>query len=137
MGSLTPSQRARLAITALLLVAAANLYLLQDVAQLWRPDDSSGAEPAAYLAKLAPLQQLLPPDAQLGYINPSLHNDAASKRDLFLTRYALVPRCVVAGSEPPLVLVAGDAPADLVPAATLLSDVGNGLRLYRRSAAPR
>jgi hypothetical protein len=138
LSSLTPPQRARLAIAALLLVSCGNLYLVEDVVQLWRPEDASGREPDAYIEKLAALQALLPPDAHVGYVNPTLRSDSASKRDLFLVRYALVPRCVAQGSELALVLVGGDAPGAVGSGAPtqLRADLGNGFRLYQRLAPP-
>lgn len=136
LSSLTPPQRVRVAVAALLLVSCGNLYLVKDVAQLWRPDEEGGGEPAAYIEKLAALQRLLPPDAHIGYVNPTVQSDSASRRDLFLTRYALVPRCVAAGMEFPLLLVRGDAPIAVSSGATLLNDLGNGFRLYRRGAPP-
>jgi len=138
LSSLTPPQRARVAITALLLVACGNLYLVKDVGQLWRPDDASGGAPEAYIEALAALQPLLPPDAHIGYVNPTLHSDSARKRDLFLVRYALVPRCIAPGSEFALVLVGGDAPGGVGSGAAtqLLADLGNGFRLYQRVAPP-
>ena len=133
---LTPQQRARVALSALLLVSAGNAYLgVNAVEKVGTP--KRGGTPDPYIEEFAELRRLVPPDARIGYLNLSLTDPAHRKRDLFLARYALAPRCVVADLFPPLLLVGGEASIDVgAGPVELLSDLGNGFRLYRHLTPP-
>lgn len=135
--ALTAQQRARLAIAILLTVAAGNAYLgPKALVRIGMP--KHGGTPDPYIEELAELRALLPPDAQIGYANPSISEAAVRKRDQFLTRYALAPRCVGPAPLPPLLLVGGDwAPGSAASAEVeLVRDLGNGFRVYRHLQPP-
>lgn len=132
---LTPPQRARLAVGVLLAVSVANAYLIgKDVWRLLDPGESIAWEVAPYIEQLAALRQRLPPDARISYVS-TIAEAADNKRDLFLARYALAPRCVVSDGDAPLRLVHG-APASAADAAMLVVDLGNGFRLYQTGGPP-
>jgi hypothetical protein len=134
---LTSHQRARLAVAILLVVAAGNAYL-GPKALLRIGMSKHGGRPDPYIAELAGLRGLLPPDARIGYANPGISDAAVRKRDQFLTRYALAPRCVGPAPLPPWLLVGGDASPGSAASAevALVRDLDNGFRLYRHLPPP-
>jgi hypothetical protein len=132
---LTPLRRTRLAVGTLLAVSVANAYLIgKDVWRLLAPGEEIAWEVMPYIEQLAPLREQLPADARISFVS-AVAEAAGSKRDLFLTRYALAPRCVVPDGDAPLLLVHG-APAAAAEAAMLVVDLGNGFRLYRTGGPP-
>jgi hypothetical protein len=129
--------RARLAVIGLLGVCTGNVYVLRDVARLRHRGDELLWDPQVYSARLTPVRELVPGDSRIGYVNPGLQDDGAKRQDLFATRYALVPICVIPGTDQPLVLVAGHAMAALdSEGTTVLSDPQQRWRLIRRTVAP-
>lgn len=133
--ALTAHRRARLAIGILLAVAAGNAYL-GPKALLRIGTAKHGATPAPYIAALAELRALLPPDARIGYANPDIADAAVRKRDQFLTRYALAPRCVGAVPQSAWLLIGGASTPASAATVGLVRDLGNGFRLYRRLQPP-
>ena len=127
---------ARLAVVGLLCVCAGNVYVLRDIARLRHRGDELW-DPQVYSARLARVRELLPGDSRIGYVNTALQDDGARRQDLFATRYALLPICVVPGTDEPLVLIAGDATPPMDGEyTTVISDPQYGWRLVRRIAAP-
>lgn len=125
----TPQRRAYLALALLLGACAGNLYLARDVARLWKPEPLLW-EPEPYIERLAAVGTALPPDARLGYVNRA-HATAPSERDLFAVRFALTPRCVVAGPDAPYLLVQ-DVPGTDIDSggrAVLVDEPSRGLKL--------
>lgn len=128
------AQRARLAVSLLLLVAAGNAHL--GIHTLQKLDKTKeGGAPDPYIAALADVRRRLPSDARVGYLNTNLTDADKRKRDLFLVRYAVAPVCLAEGAQSSLVLVNGNATLDPQraggSAGELLEDFGNGFRLYR------
>jgi hypothetical protein len=129
--------RARLAVIGLLCVCAGNVYVLRDVARLRHRGDELW-DPQDYIARLTPVRELLPGGSRIGYVNTALHDDGAKRQDLFATRYALAPICVVPGPDQPLVLLAGDVSSQLDGGGhtPVLDDPQHRWRLVRRTDAP-
>lgn len=132
------AQRARIAIWVVLVVACGNVYLLADAVRRWWREEPVAWQPEPYIEHLALLRESLPRDSRIGYVSTVLHDEGSRRRDLFLVRYALAPRCVLAGSDAELVLVYGAAATavELHPQMALVRDLGNGFQLYRRLRAP-
>ncbi|MEO8606046.1 MAG: hypothetical protein ABI629_25980 [bacterium] len=135
-GSLTAQQRTRFALGLLLLVAAGNAHLIvAELMRLWDPGDDLTWEVQPYIERLAELRRQLPLDAHVLYHPEGGVLEGDGRRELFLVRYALAPRCVTGSGAAPLVLVHG-APGDDLRGMTPVIDVGGGFRLYAEKAAP-
>ena len=128
----TPSARARAAVVGLLIVCAGNVYTVRDVMRLRQAGAPLDWDPRAYAERLANVRPLVPLGARLGYVNPRLPGDIARRQDLFATRYALIPLCVVPGADEPYVLQ-GDLtlPID-ADHVTIREDPQHGWRLVER-----
>ena len=134
----TPPRRARAAIVALLLACAGDVYMLRDVALLWRPASTLLWEPDDYAARFHAVRPLLPPDARVGYMNFTFEDLQSLRHDLIAARFALLPRCVVPGVEAPYLLVQGDPTGrvDLRWRRTVLDDQAQRLHLFEQIGPP-
>lgn len=133
----TPPQRARIAVAGLLLACAGNAYLVRDLARLRRPERWQQWEPGPYLERLAAVRDALPVDARVGYLNLTYGDIASLKHDLFVTRFALAPRCVLSGTDAPYLLVQGEHAADVASGdrVVVLEDRARGVRLLEQAGA--
>jgi hypothetical protein len=131
-------RRARLAIWIVLLVASSNATLLADAVRRWSRARPEPWQPEAYAEPLDLVRASLPADSQIGYVNTAVRDEVRRRRDLFLVRYALAPRCVTRGSDPSLVLAYGAERDALAARAgmTLVRDFDNGFALYRQPGSP-
>src|SRR5262245_3013427 len=105
----TRPRRARLAIALLLVTCAGNAYQAGDLASLWWPPKSLWWEPDPYRVQLQSVRDALPPDTRIGLVKIAPADAALQRDNLTLTRFALLPMCVVDGDDAPYVLVQGDA----------------------------
>jgi hypothetical protein len=131
----TPRQRAQVAVAALLIGCACNVYLVRDLFRLWWPDAPLLWEPDDYAERLAAIRSVVPADARIRYVS-LVYQAASLEHDLFATRFALAPRCVVADGDAPYVLIQGEPGAD-VPAGgqrILLEDRARGFKLVEPTA---
>ncbi len=131
-------RRARVATWLVLLVACGNLPLLGDAVRRWYRARPQPWQPESYIARLASLRDTLQPDSRIAYVNLALSDEATRRRDLFLVRYALAPRCVTGAGDQALVLTYGGGPEvrASLGGMTLERDLGNGFALYQRPGLP-
>ena len=134
----TPARRARAAIVALLLACAGDVYMLRDLALLWRPASTRLWEPDDYAAQFRAVNPLLPPDARVGYMTFAFEDLQSLRHDLIAARFALIPRCVVPGVEAPYLLVQGDPTGrvDLRWRRMMLRDDEQRLYLFEQTGPP-
>jgi hypothetical protein len=121
-----------------LLLAAASLsatWRLADAVRAHAPEVRWAERVDHYdRARYAGLGDALPAHGVFGYLDDGGCDNAV--QGYYLTQYALAPRLLVEDASPPLLLVDGrpDQPPALPEGLTLVRDLGNGVRVYRRGA---
>jgi hypothetical protein len=129
--------RPRTAIVLICICAVANFRMArQAISRHFSPRTHEAF--GQYAARFEPLRASLPAGSVTGYILDTAHADPDRLHPdarFALAQYALAPRLVERSARHPLVIVDGDGPRpppeSLTGDWTLVTDLGNGVRLYR------